>query len=212
MTTPAPFGPSTSSLPLDHRRERIVASIKNNLSLLFGTVAIAWALEILDFFLAGNLDRFGIVPRNLSGLFGVPVSPFLHLGFGHLLSNTLPFLILGGIVLMGGRKIFLTSTLFILGVGGGALWTIGPGATNHIGASLLVFGYLGFLLARGIVERSSFWIIVSLVVLVFYGGMIGGLLPGKEGVSWQGHLFGFISGILAARVMFTKGVDRSSSN
>ena len=212
MTTPAPFGPSTSSLPLDHRRERIVASIKNNLSLLFGTVAIAWALEILDFFLAGNLDRFGIVPRNLSGLFGVPVSPFLHLGFGHLLSNTLPFLILGGIVLMGGRKIFLTSTLFILGVGGGALWTIGPGATNHIGASLLVFGYLGFLLARGIVERSSFWIIVSVVVLVFYGGMIGGLLPGKEGVSWQGHLFGFISGILAARVMFTKGVDRSSLN
>ena len=212
MTTPAPFGPSTSSLPLDHRRERIVASIKNNLSLLFGTVAIAWALEILDFFLAGNLDRFGIVPRNLSGLFGVPVSPFLHLGFGHLLSNTLPFLILGGIVLMGGRKIFLTSTLFILGVGGGALWTIGPGATNHIGASLLVFGYLGFLLARGIVERSSFWIIVSVVVLVFYGGMIGGLLPGKEGVSWQGHLFGFIAGILAARVMFTKGVDRSSSN
>jgi len=212
MTTPAPFGPSTSSLPLDHRRERIVASIKNNLSLLFGTVAIAWALEILDFFLAGNLDRFGIVPRNLSGLFGVPVSPFLHLGFGHLLSNTLPFLILGGIVLMGGRKIFLTSTLFILGVGGGALWTIGPGATNHIGASLLVFGYLGFLLARGIVERSSFWIIVSVVVLVFYGGMIGGLLPGKAGVSWQGHLFGFIAGILAARVMFTKGVDRSSSN
>ncbi len=212
MTTPAPFGPSTSSLPLDHRRERIVASIKNNLSLLFGTVAIAWALEILDFFLAGNLDRFGIVPRNLSGLFGVPVSPFLHLGFGHLLSNTLPFLILGGIVLMGGRKIFLTSTLFILGVGGGALWTIGPGATNHIGASLLVFGYLGFLLARGIVESSSFWIIVSVVVLVFYGGMIGVLLPGKAGVSWQGHLFGFIAGILAARVMFTKGVDRSSSN
>ena len=212
MTTPAPFGPSTSSLPLDHRRERIVASIKDNLSLLFGTVAIAWALEILDFFLAGTLDRFGIVPRNLSGLFGVPVSPFLHLGFGHLLSNTLPFLILGGIVLMGGRKIFLTSTLFILGVGGGALWTIGPGATNHIGASLLVFGYLGFLLARGIVERSSFWIIVSVVVLVFYGGMIGGLLPGKAGVSWQGHLFGFIAGILAARVMFTKGVDRSSSN
>ncbi len=212
MTTPAPFGPSSSSLPLDHRRERIVASIKNNLFLLFGTVAIAWALEILDFFLVGTLDRFGIVPRNLSGLFGVPVSPFLHLGFGHLISNTLPFLVLGGIVLMGGRKIFLTSTLFILGVGGGALWTIGPGATNHIGASLLVFGYLGFLLARGIVERSSFWIIVSLVVLVFYGGMIGGLLPGKEGVSWQGHLFGFISGIFAARVMFTKGVDRSSLN
>ncbi len=212
MTTPAPFGPSSSSLPLDHRRERIVASIKNNLFLLFGTVAIAWALEILDFFLVGTLDRFGIVPRNLSGLFGVPVSPFLHLGFGHLISNTLPFLVLGGIVLMGGRKIFLTSTLFILGVGGGALWTIGPGATNHIGASLLVFGYLGFLLARGIVERSSFWIIVSLVVLVFYGGMIGGLLPGKEGVSWQGHLFGFISGILAARVMFTRGVDRSSLN
>ena len=205
MTTPPYHRPPPSALPRDHRRAQIVASIKNNLTLLFGAVAIAWGLEILDLFLFGTLDNFGIKPRTFSGLSGVAFAPFLHLGFGHLISNTLPFLILGGIVLIGGRRIYLTSSLFILGVGGGALWMLGPGATNHVGASLLIFGYLGFLIARGIVERSAFWILVSVFVLVLYGGMIVGVLPGEEGVSWQGHLFGFIAGILAARVIFTRG-------
>jgi len=172
--------------------------------ILFGAVALAWGLEILDTILLGFLDRFGIQPRSVSGLPGIVTSPFLHLGFGHLISNTLPFLVLGGIVLIGGRKVFFTATLFIIAVGGMALWTLGPAATNHVGASGLIFGYLGFLLARGIVERSGFWIIVSVVTLVLYGGMLSGLLPGQKGISWQGHLFGFVAGILAARVMFTR--------
>lgn len=206
MANPPSPGFSFPPLPRDHRRQQIAGVIKNNLVLLFGITAIAWSLEILDLILFGYLDHFGIKPRSFQGLFGIAAAPFLHLGFGHLISNTLPFLILGGIVLLGGRKIFLTASIFILGVGGAALWTLGPGSTNHIGASLLIFGYLGFLIARGIVEKSAFWITVSLAVLVLYGGMIAGVLPGKEGVSWQGHLFGFIAGLLAARVMFTREI------
>ncbi|MEQ1839665.1 MAG: rhomboid family intramembrane serine protease [Verrucomicrobiales bacterium] len=198
--------PSTL-LPSDHRREHFVDAVRDNVMLLFGAVGIAWALEILDFFLLGSLDSFGIKPRTLSGLPGIGTMSFLHGGFGHLLSNTLPFLMLGGIVLMGGRKVFFTATLMIITIGGGALWTLGPGQTNHIGASLLIFGYLGFLIARGFVEKSGLWIAVSILVLVLYGGMIAGVLPGREDVSWQGHLFGFGAGIIAARVMFTRSIE-----
>lgn len=198
---------SPPPLPRDHRRAQLVGAVRDNVFLLFGAVALAWGLELFDFLMRGYFDRFGIQPRAASGLFGVFASPFLHLGFGHLISNTVPFLVLGGIVLIGGRKVFVVGSLFILAVGGMALWTLGPGGTNHIGASLLIFGYLGFVLARGIFEKSIFWILMSLLILVFYGGMLAGVLPGQPGVSWQGHLFGFISGILAARVLFTRPVS-----
>ena len=194
---------SPPPLPLEHRRERVFEAVKANLLLLMGAVAVAWLVELLDFFLLGGLDHLGLKPRNFAWLIGIGTLPFLHGGFGHLISNTLPFIVLGGIVLIDGRKVFLTATLFIAGVGGGALWTLGPSGTTHIGASLLIFGYLGFLVARGVIEKSAFWIIVSVAVLVLYGGMIAGVLPGDEGISWQGHLFGFVAWILAAMVMFT---------
>lgn len=207
MATPPSLNSPSTLLPSDHRREHLVGAFRDNVILLFGAVGIAWALEILDFFLLGSLDPFGIKPRTLSGLPGIGTMSFLHGGFGHLLSNTLPFLMLGGIVLMGGRKVFFTATFMIITIGGGALWTLGPGQTNHIGASLLIFGYLGFLIARGFVEKSGLWIAVSILVLVLYGGMIAGVLPGREDVSWQGHLFGFAAGIIAARVMFTRAIE-----
>ncbi|MDF1862472.1 MAG: rhomboid family intramembrane serine protease [Verrucomicrobiales bacterium] len=195
---------SPPSLPSDHRGEQVIRSIKDHLLLLIGIVAIAWGLETADTVLFGFLDRFGIQPRTISGLSGILTAPFLHLGFGHLISNTLPFLILGGVVLIGGRSVFIRASVFIIAIGGMMLWTLGPKATNHLGASLLIFGYLGFLLARGIFERSGFWILVSVLTLILYGGMLGGVLPGQPGISWQGHLFGFIAGVIAARVMCTK--------
>lgn len=188
-------------LPADHRRRQWLDSVRSHLLLLLGTVAIAWGLEIVDTVLFGFLDRFGIQPRSISGLSGIATSPFLHLGFPHLVSNTVPFLVLGGIVLIGGRRLFLEVTLIVAGLGGGALWLLGPGATNHLGASLVIFGYLGFLLARGVFDRSLFWVVVSVAVLLGYGGMLAGVLPGQPGISWQGHLFGFLAGILAARLL-----------
>lgn len=201
---------SPPALPTDHKSRQLTTAVKDNLSLLFGIVAVFWGLEILDTIFFNFLDHFGIRPRTLFGLGGILTAPFIHYGFGHLLSNTLPFLILGGVVLIGGRSVFVTASLLIVGLGGGMLWMLGPSSSNHIGASLLIFGYFGFLIARGIVEKSGFWIVVSIATLILYGGMIWGVLPGQTGISWQGHLFGFIAGIIAARVMFTRPIESVS--
>jgi membrane associated rhomboid family serine protease len=195
---------SPTDLPADHRHNQFLIAVKDNLFILLGSVAIAWGLEIVDTIFHGYFDRFGIQPRRFAGLPGVLASPFLHLGFGHLTSNTVPFLVLGGMVLIGGRKVFITATLFIMVVGGTALWALGPGGTNHVGASGLIFGYLGFLLARGIFEKSVVWIVVSVGILLLYGGMLNGVFPVQPGISWQGHLFGFIAGVLAAWAMFSR--------
>lgn len=195
---------SPIDLPANHRRNQLLIAVKENLILLLGVVALAWGIEIFDTIFRGYFDRFGIQPRRIAGLPGILTSPFLHLGFGHLVSNTAPFLMLGGMVLIGGRKVFITATLFIMAVGGITLWAFGPGGTNHVGASGLIFGYLGFLLARGIFEKSVIWIVVSVGILLIYGGMLNGVFPGQPGISWQGHLFGFIAGILAAWVMFSR--------
>lgn len=195
------FAPQPPALPSHHRPRQWWDAVRSHLGLLFGAVVLVWGVEILDWVLRGALNEYGIHPRSISGLIGIAASPFLHANFEHLISNTVPFLVLGGVVLMAGRQQFLLATVFILALGGGMLWTLGPGGTNHIGASLLIFGYLGYLLARGLFERSPFWIIISLLTLVLYGGMVVGVLPGEKGVSWQGHLFGFIGGIVTARVL-----------
>lgn len=171
-------------------------SIKEHAMLLFGLLAAMWVVEVLDFLLPFvNLDIFGIRPRSLRGLPGIFLCPFLHLGFGHLVSNSLPFLLLGGLVMTGGRRQFLQLSLWVTVIGGSGVWLLGGGQSVHLGASLLIFGYLGFLLSSGIVKRSVAGIALSLVLLFVYGGMLYGVLPGQPGISWLGHLCGFLAGI-----------------
>lgn len=196
-----------SPLPSHRRRGHLVAAVRDHVGLLSGLVAFAWILEIVDFLLFGRLNQFGIIPRTVAGIGGIVAAPVLHAGFGHLISNTIPFLVLGGVVLMGGRRVFISASWFIILTGGTALWMFGPAGTVHIGASLLIFGYLGFLIVRGLFEKSVFWVVVGIVILIFYGGMLQGILPSDPYVSWRGHLFGFIAGILAARVMFAREKD-----
>ena len=186
-------------------RNTVLSAFVDNIFLLFGLTFIAWCLESVDWFTGEllNLDRFGISPRDSSTLTGILTCHWLHAGFPHLLSNTPPFIMLGGFVLIGGRAMFWKVTFFVALAGGLTLWILG-GKGNHIGASLVIFGYLGFLLARGVFERSALWIVISLVTLFLYGGMITGVLPGQSGVSWQGHLFGFLAGIGAARLLVEK--------
>lgn len=158
-----------------------------------------WVVEIADFILPFTpLDAFGIRPRSSSGLWGVPLSPFLHFGFGHLISNSLPFLLLGGLVMIGGLRQFILLSLWITIAGGSGVWLLGASGTVHAGASLLIFGYLGFLLSRGIAERSIGGILMSLVILAGYGGMLYGVFPGQPGISWLGHLSGFLAGVAGA--------------
>ena len=163
-----------------------------------------WILELVDVLPFVNLDRYGIRPRSVAGLVGIVCTPFLHLGLGHLAANSIPFVVLGAFVFLGGRRTFWSVTAFVVLIGGFGVWLFAPKFTNHLGASGLIFGYLGFLLARGIFAKSAFWILTSCAVLGIYGGLLFGVLPHEAGISWQGHLFGLVGGIVAARLLIPR--------
>ncbi len=162
-------------------------------------VLFLWLLEGVDWlFLRGRLDYFGIHPRTLSGLRNIVFSPFLHNGFGHLFTNSLPFLILGAFVYIRGAKDFIYVTAITALVSGLGIWLFGGTNTVHLGASGVIFGYFGYLLLRSYFERSIQAILLAVVAFFIYGSMLWGVLPIQSGVSWLGHLFGFVGGGLAA--------------
>jgi membrane associated rhomboid family serine protease len=183
--------------------------IKDHLLLLFGLLGAMWIVKILDLLPFLHLAHHGIHPRTVSGLPGIVTAPFLHANFAHLALNSLPFIILGGIVLLSGVRVFWGVTIFVTLAGGFAVWLFAQKFSNHIGASGLIFGYLGFLLARGVFEKSWTSIVIACAILIGYGGLLAGILPLQSGVSWQGHLFGFLAGIAAARLMAPGGNVRS---
>ncbi|MCB1647348.1 MAG: rhomboid family intramembrane serine protease, partial [Pseudomonadales bacterium] len=162
-----------------------------------------------DYFLHLQLVRFGIYPRETAALAGILCWPFLHGSLLHLLTNTPPLLMLGFLVAIRGTRFFLLSTLIILIAGGLGVWAFGRPAW-HIGASGLIFGYFGLLVALGIYERRVTSLLVSLGVGFFYGGMILGVLPQNPYISWEGHLFGLLAGVLAARLLARRHAVRIS--
>lgn len=173
--------------------------MQTRIMVLFWLITVMWALEIADLLiLRRSLDAWGIRPRNVSGLWGVAVAPFLHGGLGHLMANTVPFLTLGWLVMLRGVSQFVVVTAMVTLLGGMGVWLFARPGTIHIGASILIFGYLGFLLSRGYFERSVVSIVIAVLVGVIYGGALWGILPGQRGVSWEGHLFGFLAGAVAA--------------
>ena len=144
-------------------------TLRTQAIILGGFVVFIWFLEAIDWVLGGNLDQFGILPRQVSGLWGVGAAPLLHVGFAHVAANTIPFLILGWFVLLRGVKTFMLVTLITMLVSGLGTWLIAPSASIHLGASGLVFGYFGYLLTRGYFERSWEAIVWSVVVALLYG-------------------------------------------
>ncbi len=168
--------------------------------LVAAMAALMWLVEIVDL-AAGDLDAAGIRPRDPEGLVGVVVSPFLHGGFGHLIGNTVPFVLLGvGIALGGLARVALVTGIVALVAGVGTWITAGEG-TVHIGASGIVFGFATYLLARGLFSRRPLHLLGALVVVLVYGStLLFGLVP-TPGVSWQAHLFGAVGGVIAARTL-----------
>ena len=182
------------------------ASLLRRMLILGAVVAWLWLLELLDFVLWNvDLDRYGIRPRTLTGLLNIGFAPFLHFGFGHLMANTAPFLVLGWCVIAYSIYDFWLASLFSTLASGFGVWLFGAPHTLHLGLSGVIFGYLGFLLARGLFERSLLAIALAVFAFLFYGGILWGLLPIWPGISWTGHLFGFIGGILAASWVTRRG-------
>lgn len=180
--------------------ERIPPDIQLGIRLIAAFVALLWGLELVDtLLLRGKFNHLGIKPRKLRGLIGIPLAPLLHGNLKHLAANTGPLLILGSMVMLSGLRSFVLVTLIIWLISGLGVWLLGRSRTNHLGASGLVFGYLGFLLLRGYFERSPLAIVLAVLVGFLYGGALWGLLPLQPGRSWVGHTFGFLAGGMTAR-------------
>jgi membrane associated rhomboid family serine protease len=178
--------------------------LKTRLQIL-GISAIAlWVIQIINAILGHRFWQFGIIPRNLIGLRGILFAPLIHGSFRHLIANTVPFLILGGLVMVRRIMDLFTVSLIVILLGGFGTWLFAGSNTVHVGASGLVFGYLGYLLCRGYFEQSWSAITLSVLVVMAYGGMLWGVLPSMPYISWQSHLFGLISGGVAARWLTQK--------
>ncbi len=176
-------------------------TLRARLGILAGFMTLLWLLEVADLLLFGGaLDGKGIRPRAEVGLWGILFAPFLHAGFGHLLANSIPLLVLGWLVLLRSLRDFLWATVVVAILGGLGVWLFGRPATVHLGASGLIFGYLGYLFLRGFWERSVAAVSLALVAGALYGSALWGVLPGRANVSWEGHLFGFAGGAGAATV------------
>jgi membrane associated rhomboid family serine protease len=172
--------------------------------LVLAMAAVMWVVEVADQVADGRLDAYGIVPRSVDGLDGVAFAPFLHAGWDHLIGNTIPFLVLGVAIALGGVARVAAVTVIVAVVGGLGTWLVAPANTVHIGASGIVFGFAAYLVARGIYSRSAVQIALGLVVLAVWGTtLLRGLVP-EDGISWQGHLFGAIGGVLAARLLHAR--------
>ncbi|MBD1850849.1 rhomboid family intramembrane serine protease [Leptolyngbya sp. FACHB-711] len=177
-------------------------TIQLQLEILGGFIVLLWVLETVDQLLLRNrLNALGIRPCTQIGLRGILFAPLLHGSWAHLAANTVPFLVLGWLVLLNGFNQFAIVTAVVWIVSGLGVWLFASRNSLHIGASGVVFGYLGFLLARGYFRQDFGSIAIAVVVLALYGPLIWGILPFRRGISWQGHLFGMVGGVLAARYM-----------
>ena len=162
-------------------------------------MALIWVIEFINFSMGHRLSDWGILPRTVKGLKGIPLSPFLHASLIHIMMNTIPLAVLGGFVILNGRQIFFEISIIIILVSGTALWLFGR-SSYHVGASGLIFGYFGYLVLRAWYDRSLKSFIIAFITVSLYGGIIWGMLPTFSRISWEGHLFGLLAGILAARL------------
>jgi membrane associated rhomboid family serine protease len=180
-------------------------SLKLQASVLGSSVTAIWAGFAVQVVSANSVLAWGIQPRTKQGLWGILFAPFLHGSPEHLLANTVPLLVLGWLVMLRDAKHFFPVTLLSMLGAGLFAWTFGAPGSVHIGASGVVFGYLGFLILAGWFARSLGAIALSILVTVLWGGLVFGVLPGQPGISWQAHLGGFVGGALAAKWLAPRG-------
>ncbi|MET9377958.1 rhomboid family intramembrane serine protease [Streptomyces sp. NPDC002992] len=184
---------------IEATRWRTSDRAKTAIRLMAGWVALLWVLEVVDLATGHTLDDHGIVARDPESLGGILAAPFLHFGFGHVASNSVPLLIFGFVAALGGIRRFLAVCALIIVADGIGVWLISPSNSITAGASGLVFGLFGYLVVRGFVERKLLGIAVGLTIAALWGGSIlMGISPTNTTVSWQGHLVGLVAGVGAA--------------
>lgn len=179
-------------------------SSHSDLAFLGSFLALIWILEVVDALLMPGLDLWGIRPRTVSSIPSIALGPLLHGGFPHVIANSIGLALFGTLAaLRGGRD--LPSVVFYSAVTSGAgVWLFGAPNTIHLGASGVVFGLFAFLLFIGFFEKRAVSVLLSIAVILLWGGLTMTLFEVRAGVSWSGHLFGFAGGILAARDLRTR--------
>ncbi|MFE9912678.1 rhomboid family intramembrane serine protease [Streptomyces clavifer] len=170
-------------------------------AVMLAWVGLLWLLEGIDTMTGHSLDTYGVSPREPSELLDVVPAAFLHSGWEHVASNSVPLLVLGFIAALAGIRRFAAVVLVVIVTGGLGVWLTAPPNTVTLGASGVVFGLFGYLLVRGFVDRRPLDIVVGLIIAAVYGSLLWGVLPTDSGISWQGHLFGLVGGVAAAFVL-----------
>jgi membrane associated rhomboid family serine protease len=176
---------------------QLYSSAKGHLYFLCTLLLVLWGIQLLNSLLQYRLNHLGILPRRAEGLLGIFISPFLHGSYTHLFLNSIPFFVLGALVLVAGKTVFLQISLLIIVISGCVVWIFGRPA-YHIGASALILGYWGFLLCNAYIQRSFMAFFLALLCLYYFGSLIYSLFPQEERTSWEGHLAGFLSGVFAS--------------
>jgi len=165
---------------------------------LYAVLAI-WAAYLLNYLVFPvDFRAYGIRPREIAGLWGILLCPFLHANLAHIVANSVALFVLLTLALTLGRGLTALALVIIVVIGGGGVWLIGDTGTNHVGASGVVYGLIGFLLTAGLVRRNLKAVLVAAAVFLIYGGALLSLLKSTPGTSWAAHFFGLLAGILAA--------------
>ncbi|MEM7597821.1 MAG: rhomboid family intramembrane serine protease [Pseudomonadota bacterium] len=176
-------------------------TVVRRLMILAGFVGALWLIQMINAAVGYELNvGFGLIPRHIVGLDGVLGMPFLHVSYPHLVANTPPLLLMGALLALTATRALILVNGIIVVLGGVLVWLLGSHAI-HVGASGLVFGWFGFLVARGLVDRSVVTLATSLLIAVVYGSILWGVVPGQDGISWEAHLFGALAGVAAAVVV-----------
>lgn len=172
-------------------------------------MAVLWLVEGLDAVLPGRFEGNGIRPRSDAGMSGILFGPLIHSDWAHLIGNSVPLLVLGFLLAMSGVRTFLAVTAVVWLASGLGVWLVGSAFTVHVGASGIVFGWIAYLILRGVFARSLGQIALGVAVFIAYGSALWGVLPGQVGISWEGHLFGALGGTVAAWCL-RNGVEKDN--
>ncbi|WP_243254275.1 rhomboid family intramembrane serine protease [Sulfitobacter indolifex] len=183
------------------RRQNQMHAFLRRAAALAAFVALLRATQIVNWTSGYGLNpAFGLIPRHVSGMGGIVAMSLLHGSFAHLVANTLPLLVMGGLLMATATRSLLAVNMMVIVLGGGLVWILGSPAI-HVGASGLIFGWFGFLIARGLVDRSPVTLGAAVVIGALYGFLLWGVLSGQPGVSWEAHLFGALAGVATALLL-----------
>lgn len=163
-----------------------------------GFVGVIFVIHLLQAILNLDLRRLGVFPREVDGLPGILTGPLIHGSWEHLFSNSVSFIMLGAVLFWFYPRIALRSIIWLYLLSGFGIWISGQPFSYHIGASGIVYGMVSLVFWNGVFRRNVKSIVLALIILVMYAGFFEGIVPGKEGISWEGHLSGAIAGILLA--------------